>query len=118
MTDSESITPLRYLSGQPINAVTFIHDYLQLLVGDRILTCGAMPILVARAGERLNPGDNGYCDAICARIGDRLDDCLNVPPLAIVLTLHSGYRLEVPFTVAGDVFVAETENGMPLVVSS
>jgi hypothetical protein len=63
----------RRLVGRELAAVTFVRDYVQLAFDGPSLTAITPPTV--RIGHRqLKPGDHGYRDALCDRIGAAVRD--------------------------------------------
>ena len=61
---------LSTLSGEQLNAVEFVQDYLQLRFGDPLLTLYVWPDVADADGISVAFGQPGYRDALCSVIGE------------------------------------------------
>lgn len=80
---------------EPLSQVIFIHDYLQLVFQDDIFTIyNAAEI---QTGEMsIAQGSAGFCDALVALIGQRLESVSTPQTQPLVLQFESGCRFVVP----------------------
>ena len=61
-------SPLTHVIGKYLSSVTFVMDYLQMGFCGPSFNFYNWPVLVV-AERKLEPGETGYRDALCARIG-------------------------------------------------
>lgn len=71
MLSNKDANPLGIMSGMKVEAVTFIHDYIQLGLGSAGISVYVWPIIDISSAQ-LVPNSIGYKDALCARIGKKV----------------------------------------------
>jgi hypothetical protein len=59
---------LAKIVGEPLSAVTFVRDYVQLHFDGPTISAFTLPTVTVR-GKTIAFADPGYRDALCARIG-------------------------------------------------
>jgi hypothetical protein len=75
----------------PLSQVVFIHDYLQLVfqeAGFSIYNVAAVEV----EGKRIKQGQTGFCDAVVALIGQRVDTVSHSSSAALCLVFEKGAR--------------------------
>jgi hypothetical protein len=66
----QNLTPdLQFLMSEPLSAVSFVMDYVELHFNGSYLRCLEPPVVTAPTGERLAFPGPGSRDALCSRIG-------------------------------------------------
>jgi hypothetical protein len=78
MIDREDVAsdePLPNLIGRILESVSFVRDYIQLDFGSVGMTVTKLPI-VEQGSRTLRPGEKGYRDELCNRIGKSVREAL------------------------------------------
>ena len=92
-----SASGITALVGEPLSGVGFVQDYVEFYFDGKILRAIAPPTLLA-SGRSFTFPDKGSRDAMCERIGRRVEELLLKDEEAIVLLLEGGDRLSVPLS--------------------
>lgn len=78
-----------------MSQVIFIHDYFQLVFQDDIFT--VYNVAEIQTGEiSISQGSAGFCDALVALIGQRLESVSGPQTEPLVLQFENGSRFVVP----------------------
>lgn len=85
---------IRSLVGRELSGVVFIRDYIQLQFDDRGLTAVTLPIVIA-SGQAYSLGMQGYRDALCERIGQRVADASSREGEEIKLKFADGSAISI-----------------------
>lgn len=86
---------LAQLIGEPIGAIAFVTDYVELDFNGPIFRCIAHPTLVCGAARFSFPGP-GSRDALCSLIGDHPVSVEAIDDVSITLRMSGGCELTVP----------------------
>lgn len=90
---------LRDLEGEPVSAVCFVQDYVELHFDGPILRCLVGPVLKTHAFEGVFP-DNGSRDALCSLIGESIRRLALVDEEELEIEFSSNSKLIVPLNPA------------------
>jgi hypothetical protein len=93
MTDSSRMR--RYLVGEQLNAVCFVHDYVELCFDGPIVRAFTGPI-VKSGNESLAFPDPGSRDSLCSMLGDVVADLEVDDERHIMLRFSSGKIIIIP----------------------
>lgn len=81
-----------YLIGEPLTAVTFVMDYLQLQFNGYLLT--VLTPLIVISDHSYNLGDSGYRSALCDRITQKVKEThLEINSLRIIFEDHTVFKI-------------------------
>jgi hypothetical protein len=92
---SEELPSLELIVGEPLNAVTFVMDYVQFHFNGPILTALNHPVVEFRGMATQFPGP-GSRDALCSLIPHEVESVDVVDGVHIKLSLASGHDLVIP----------------------
>lgn len=98
--------PLQPIVGEPLSAVIFVMDYLQLQFAIERLTGYVWPLVQGERGT-VRFEAPGYRDALCSLIGSIVEKVDEYLDLGLVVTFDGGQRLIFPLKVEGDFFGPE-----------
>lgn len=83
---------------EPLSQVRFVHNYIQLLFQEEIVTIINIPELHLPNGEVLARNAVGFCDALVGQIDQRLADTDLKDGCSCTFTFANGVKLVVPLT--------------------
>jgi len=86
---------LRAIIGSRLTSVEFVLDYWQLRFDGPTLTVVTPPRVEFR-GRRLGPGDEGFRDQLCDRIGAKVTSVAILPGESILIKFEDEGVFEVP----------------------
>ena len=90
----ESAESLREIAGQELSAVEFVTDYLQLRFDGPLLTLYEWPSVLLSEFS-VSFGEPGYRDALCAQIGETVEDATLEEGDSLTVRFESGVVLAV-----------------------
>jgi hypothetical protein len=90
-------TKLRELIGQPMSAVSFVHDYVEFHFDGRIFRALTAPIVCGR-GASIRFPQEGSRDALCAIIGRTVVNVIIQESETIELRFDGGEAICVPLS--------------------
>jgi hypothetical protein len=83
------------LLGEPVNAVSFVMDYVEFHFNGQVIRALSSPILETQSGRFQFPSA-GSRDALCSLIEDTVTDVQASEDSSLTLSFSSGARLTVP----------------------
>jgi len=123
VSPSDTLNLLDHLFGERLSAVTFIHDYFQLVFGDQTVTVYP-PISISRVDEEeLILGSAGFRDALCEQMGQTLV-AIYCTAEEVSMQFSSKYRVVIPLHLPNSTpyyperLVARAKDGTIVVINT
>jgi hypothetical protein len=101
-----------------MSQVTFVHDYVQLVFQDLVMTIYS-PIAVMIGATPIVKGDPTFCDRLVALIGSRVESVTDVPIGQLRLRFEGGIDVSVSLRTEdanGPEFFQIDRPGFPIIV--